>query len=139
MYQVQNGEFNVSTSSRSSDLLQQLEQATRKTETYHGTDILAAQEMIKYVLAYESRQSGLKLSHTRDRTYIQNLVRTVSRILEPKYKGSWEIINERTTGVTGLMTSLDLYTKTLAQNVPHLFTEKFDVGHKNLGKQNNFF
>ena len=53
------------------DLVFRLNEATELTEHMYGMDLDITYRILKNVLRYENRQSGLNLTHTQDRSYIQ--------------------------------------------------------------------
>lgn len=52
-------------------LASKLNEATEKTEGMYGMDINITTRMILHLLKFEGSQTGLNLTHTQDRNYIQ--------------------------------------------------------------------
>lgn len=52
-------------------LLSRLEIATGETVVMRRMDVIIAYHLLIHILNYESRQTGLNLSHTQDRNFIQ--------------------------------------------------------------------
>ena len=63
----------------------------------------------------------------------QNLVDTVGRVLDPRYKPDWQAIHASAGGAADLMARLEGYGATLAHNMLQLFTQPFDAVHNNIG------
>lgn len=52
-------------------MMAKLAEATNKTEKLYGMDVNVTYRVIKHVLDHEVLQSGLNLTHTQDRNFIQ--------------------------------------------------------------------
>jgi len=52
-------------------LIARLSLATRETHVLYEMDIRVTLRLLIHVLRYESKQSGLNLTHTQDRSFIQ--------------------------------------------------------------------
>ena len=109
-----------------------LNETTNITTPLFGSDINTTFHLIRHIMAYENHQTGLNLTHTQDRNFIQNLVSSISQILKPKYKKSWDIIQRDGGGTVELLSKLEEYTQILAKNMPQLFTEPFDAMDDNM-------
>ena len=53
------------------NMMAKLAEATNKTEKLYGIDVNITYRVIKHVLDHEVLQSGLNLTHTQDRNFIQ--------------------------------------------------------------------
>ena len=53
------------------NMMAKLAEATNRTEQLYGMDVNITYRVIKHVLDYEVLQSGLNLTHTQDRNFIQ--------------------------------------------------------------------
>ncbi|XP_042896981.1 protocadherin-like wing polarity protein stan isoform X2 [Parasteatoda tepidariorum] len=110
-----------------------LRKATNSTKSLYGSDILIVDRMLNHVLNYETEQGGLNLTHRQDKDFIQGLVESASKILEPRYTSMWERIATFTdAGPENLIRMFEDYAKTLIQNQEDTFTEPFEVAAKNM-------
>lgn len=48
-----------------------IKKACNNSDTLYGADILIAEQIIQRLLAYEKVQTGLNLTHTQDKDYMQ--------------------------------------------------------------------
>lgn len=48
-----------------------LKKACNNSDTLYGADILISEQIIQMLLAYEKSQSGLNLTHSQDKDYLQ--------------------------------------------------------------------
>ena len=113
-------------------------------------DVNITARVVLHLLQYEIKQSGLNLTHTQDRNYIQvlnlmnihhyhlininqNLVNALGHTLQPKYKEFWDTLHLESGSSVDLMLYMEEYAHTLAKNMPQIFTQPFDVVHDNLG------
>ena len=68
--QLQSGDVILNTY-QAKRLAEDLYNATNKTLLLRGTDVSTANQLLVLLLAYENQQSGLNLTHTQDRNFIQ--------------------------------------------------------------------
>ena len=59
---------------------------------------------------------------------------SLSRVLEPKYIGSWRRIQENQPGTIEVMYKMEQYASVLAHNMLQLFTQPFDAINDNIGE-----
>jgi hypothetical protein len=52
--------------------------------------------------------------------------------MQPKFKEYWASM--QTGGLVDLMLYMEEYSRTLAKNMPLIFTQPFDAVHDNIGK-----
>ncbi|XP_035231471.1 protocadherin-like wing polarity protein stan isoform X2 [Stegodyphus dumicola] len=110
-----------------------LQIATNVTKNLYGSDILIVDRMLYHVLKYETQQGGLNLTHRQDKDFIESLVESASKILEPRYTSMWDRIATFTgTGPEHLIFMFEQYARTLIQNQEDTFTEPFEVASKNM-------
>nr|AHY88472.1 fmi [Terebratalia transversa] len=103
-------------------LMHQLNNATNETTILHGTDLNVTCWLIIHILRYEAKQTGLGLTHLQNAKFTQNLINTLSYILDPKYSRHWRDINNSTGGAAVLLKSLEDYMRTLVHNMAVVFT-----------------
>jgi cadherin EGF LAG seven-pass G-type receptor 1 len=107
--------------------------AAQAPMTLHENDVDITARLIVNILRYESHQTGLNLTHTQDRNFIQHIINSVGRILDPKYTDIWTRIQRKRTGaLVDLMNAVENYTLTLAHNMLQTFTQPFDAVHENI-------
>ncbi|ELT95736.1 hypothetical protein CAPTEDRAFT_182594 [Capitella teleta] len=114
------------------NLASKLNEASASTGDLHGMDVGISAGILLHLLKYEIQQTGLNLTHTQDRNYIQNIVNVLGRTLQPKYKEFWDTLHLESSHLVHLMRYLEEYTRTLARNMPQIFTQPFDVVHENI-------
>jgi len=62
-------------------------------------------------------------------------VNSIGQVTDAKYSRMWMNVNQKLDGwAAELMRVLSDYVTTLARNMPSLFTQPFDVVHKNIGQ-----
>uniref|UniRef100_T1IKX4 Cadherin EGF LAG seven-pass G-type receptor 1 n=1 Tax=Strigamia maritima TaxID=126957 RepID=T1IKX4_STRMM len=112
---------------------QDLLASTESTENLHGDDLFVTIRLITMVLTYESSQEGLNLTHMQDKDFIQNIVKTTSRILLVKYKEYWDQLYELNGGAVNLvLQKFEEYGKVLANSQKDTFTRPFEITSENM-------
>ncbi|XP_065199574.1 protocadherin-like wing polarity protein stan [Planococcus citri] len=110
-----------------------IKKACNNSDLLYGADILIAEQIIQRLLNYEKSQSGLNLTHSQDKDYMQNVILGVSRVLDMKEKNHWDgikkLINE--TPETLLYTLWE-YLMTLATNQHDTYTDPFEIVTSNI-------
>ncbi|KAG5837852.1 hypothetical protein ANANG_G00217420 [Anguilla anguilla] len=99
-------------------LAHQLRDVTEATSRLYGNDLQIAERLLSRLLAFESRQSGFGLTATQDAHFNENVLRGCSALLGPGSAALWRGqsgAGER--GAAGLTELLELYARTLAQNM----------------------
>ncbi|KAI1892191.1 hypothetical protein AGOR_G00130780 [Albula goreensis] len=99
-------------------LAHQLRDVTEATSRLYGNDLQIAERLLSRLLTFESRQTGFGLTATQDAHFNENVVRGCSSLLGPGSAGLWRGqsgMGER--GAAGLVELLELYARTLAQNM----------------------
>jgi hypothetical protein len=51
-----------------------MRKAVRTLRRLHGSDVLIAEQLLQRLLRYEIEQSGLNLTHSQDKDFVQNIV-----------------------------------------------------------------
>lgn len=95
----------------------------------YGSDMYISIRLIHHLIEYESRQTGLNLTHRQDRLYIRNIVESIDYILDPNYHDNWPEIALRSPdgGAEHLLRLLDKYGKVLIQSQSDTFTQPFEI------------
>ncbi|XP_066994105.2 protocadherin-like wing polarity protein stan [Anabrus simplex] len=110
-----------------------LHKATNHTGKLHGADILISQELLRELMSHEIDESGLNLTHSQDKDYIENIVDTASSVLDAQYHEHWDRIEEL-TGETAedLVLAVDRYIATLTQSQQDTYTNPFEIVADNM-------
>ncbi|XP_046394946.1 protocadherin-like wing polarity protein stan isoform X2 [Ischnura elegans] len=94
----------------------------------YGADVLVASQLLQALLHHESSQSGLNLTHSQDKDYVQNVVTTASKILDPSYAEEWNRIESLTEETAEeLVLAMDSYVATLTRSQEDTYTDPFEV------------
>ena len=64
---------------------------------------------------------------------LQNIVNTLSRILDLRHREQWQYVNKHYSGTVELLYYMEKYSITLAKNMHQLFMQPFDVVHDHVG------
>ncbi len=107
-----------------------LRTAINNTHSLYGNDILIAYRLIRHLINYELKQSGLNLTHKQDRHFMRNLIESTSLILEPRYSSSWDRIAEIDRGPEYFLKLYNSYAEVLIDNQRDTFTEPFEISTK---------
>lgn len=108
------------------------ETITNPSNQLYGSDMYISFRLIHHLIQYESKQTGLNLTHRQDRLYIRNLVESINYILDPAYAESWSEISARSPdgGAEHLLKLIDSYGRVLIENQLDTFTQPFEVSTK---------
>lgn len=98
----------------------------------YGSDMYISFRLIHHLIQYESKQTGLNLTHRQDRMYIRNLAESINYILEPAYSDYWPEISARSPngGAEHLLRLIDSYGKVLIESQSDTVTQPFEVSTK---------
>ncbi|XP_013421944.1 cadherin EGF LAG seven-pass G-type receptor 2-like isoform X1 [Lingula anatina] len=116
LVEIENGQLLINTFV-AKNLLTKLNNATNQTAYMYGKDIDITNRLVKQLLMYEIKQTGLNLTNTQDRLYVQNMLNSLSRTMIAPYASHWE----KAGGVSELMHLLEEYLSTLALNMAVVF------------------
>lgn len=112
-----------------------LNKATNLTANLHGADVLITQQLLSRLIRYELGLTGLNLTHSQDKDYIQNLVSAANVILDVKYADHWrrlaELINEYPVD---LLNDIENYLSILTKSQGDTYTSPFEIVTSNLGQ-----
>lgn len=97
-----------------------------------GSDMYISFRLIHHLIQHESRQTGLNLTHRQDRSYIRNIVESISYILDPAYAENWPEIAKREpkVGAEYLLKLMDTLGRVLIESQSDTFTKPFEVRAK---------
>ncbi|KAG8227385.1 hypothetical protein J437_LFUL000393, partial [Ladona fulva] len=99
----------------------------------YGADVLVASQLLQALLRHESVQLGLNLTHSQDKDYVQNIVETASRVLDPSYSEEWNRIESLTEETAEeLVLALDTYVATLTKSQEDTYTDPFEIVTPNI-------
>lgn len=131
-----------------------LYKATNQTPNLYGADVLVSYDLLTELLKYETKVHGLNLTHSQDKDYIyvsnnllkeiidqidslQDIVNSVSVILDSKYGDHWRRIKELTEGsAEELIAAIEVYINILSESQHDTYTNPFEIVLPNTG---NFF
>ncbi|XP_050681661.1 protocadherin-like wing polarity protein stan isoform X2 [Leptidea sinapis] len=109
-------------------LAEELSLACANTERLYGADVLVAEGILLELVQYELRQAGLNLTHSQDRDYVRNIIKSSNTILNAQYKSEWARIRELTgRGVEHLIQQFDKYISVLAESQHDTYTSPFEI------------
>lgn len=102
------------------------------TMQLYGSDIYISFRLIHHLIQFESRSSGLNLTHRQDRMYIRNIAESINYILDPVYADNWPEISARSPdgGAEHLLKLFDTYGRVLIESQSDTFTQPFEVSTK---------
>lgn len=98
----------------------------------YGSDMYIGFRLIHHLIRYESQQTGLNLTHRRDRLYVRNIAESINNLLDPKYAGNWPEIAARSPngGAEYLLKLVDTYGRVLIESQSDTFTQPFEISTK---------
>ncbi|XP_074645849.1 cadherin EGF LAG seven-pass G-type receptor 2-like [Tubulanus polymorphus] len=105
----------------------QLRKALEDTSILYGSDIDVSYRLLKQLLLYENSLSGLELTHTQNKNYIENLLHAMNYIFDLKYKNEWIVIQNSSAGAEELMMLMERYSHKLAMNMAPTHFPAFDI------------
>lgn len=110
-----------------------LSRAVNTTNHLYGADILITQQILDRLLNYEVSQSGLNLTHSQDKDYIQNIVAAASAILTADNSMLWNHVQELTAeSPETLVASITKYLETLSVSQYDTYTDPFETVSPNM-------
>uniref|UniRef100_A0A8C9VE66 Cadherin EGF LAG seven-pass G-type receptor 1 n=1 Tax=Scleropages formosus TaxID=113540 RepID=A0A8C9VE66_SCLFO len=117
---------------KSKTIAHMLENATKHTPNFHGSDVRTAYHLLSRVLQYESRQQGFDLAATRDAQFNQNIIVAGSAILDPSNKEHWDQIQRSEGGTAHLLRNFEEYANNVAQNMRKTYLKPFTIVTDNM-------
>ncbi|KAJ0179731.1 hypothetical protein K1T71_004322 [Dendrolimus kikuchii] len=94
----------------------------------YGADILVTEGIILELIQYELRQGGLNLTHSQDKDYVRNIIKSANTILNLQYEKCWCRIRELTGhGMELLLEKFDKYIAILAESQHDTYTSPFEI------------
>lgn len=108
-------------------IAEDLQEATNKTRELYGSDVVVTQRLIRALLRHESNENGLNLTHSQDKDYIANIVRSASVVLDAAYKRSY-----RNGTPEDVVVALGRYIEVLAASQRDTYTNPFEIVAKNV-------
>ncbi|RVE52505.1 hypothetical protein evm_002899 [Chilo suppressalis] len=132
LHKIETGELTVNTFV-GVRLAADLATACANTARLYGSDILVAEGILVELLQYELRQAGLNLTHSQDKDYVRNIVKSSNVIMEGSYASEWRRIRQRTGhGVEQLLQMYDKYIAVLAESQHDTYTSPFEIATSDL-------
>ncbi|XP_063379045.1 protocadherin-like wing polarity protein stan [Cydia fagiglandana] len=109
-------------------LADDLASACSNTPALYGADVLVTEGILLELLRYELRQAGLNLTHSQDKDYVRNIMKSANTILNAKYSREWRRIRQLTgRGVERLLQKFDQYIAVLAESQHDTYTSPFEI------------
>ncbi|KAM6454465.1 cadherin EGF LAG seven-pass G-type receptor 2 isoform 4-T4 [Liasis olivaceus] len=105
----------------------QLRNATQNTESFFGSDVKVAFQLLAQLLKHESNQEGFGLAATQDVHFTENLLKVGSALLDNSNKRHWELIQQTEGGTAQLLKHFEDYASTLAQNMRKTYLNPFTI------------
>ncbi|KAJ8732952.1 hypothetical protein PYW07_015551 [Mythimna separata] len=110
-----------------------LTSACANTPVLYGADVLVAEGILLELLQYEMRQAGLNLTHSQDKDYVRNVIKSANTILNVQYAKEWRRIRELTGhGMELLLQRFDKYIAVLAESQHDTYTSPFEINTSDL-------
>ncbi|KAJ8731807.1 hypothetical protein PYW08_014537 [Mythimna loreyi] len=110
-----------------------LTSACANTPLLYGADVLVAEGILLELLQYETRQAGLNLTHSQDKDYVRNVIKSANTILNVQYCKEWRRIRELTGhGMELLLQRFDKYIAVLAESQHDTYTSPFEINTSDL-------
>ncbi|XP_050342751.1 protocadherin-like wing polarity protein stan [Nymphalis io] len=127
LHKIETGELQVNTFV-GVRLAEDLATACDNTPRLYGADVLVAEGILLELIQYELRQAGLNLTHSQDKDYVRNIVKSSNTILNNGYDKEWHRIRELTGhGVEHLLQQFDKYIAVLAESQHDTYTSPFEI------------
>ncbi|XP_022815994.1 protocadherin-like wing polarity protein stan isoform X3 [Spodoptera litura] len=105
-----------------------LTSACEQTPQLYGADVLVAEGILLELLQYEMKQAGLNLTHSQDKDYVRNVIKSANTILNEQYTKQWSRIRELTGhGMELLLQRFDNYIAVLAESQHDTYTSPFEI------------
>ncbi|XP_045488378.1 protocadherin-like wing polarity protein stan isoform X3 [Pieris rapae] len=109
-------------------LAEDLSAACTNTQHLYGADILVAEGILLELVQYELRQAGLNLTHSQDKDYVRNIIKSSNTILDLNYQKEWRRISDLTgKGAEHLVQQFDKYISVLAESQHDTYTSPFEI------------
>ncbi|CAF4901464.1 unnamed protein product [Pieris macdunnoughi] len=109
-------------------LAEDLSAACTNTQHLYGADILVAEGILLELVQYELRQGGLNLTHSQDKDYVRNIIKSSNTILHLNYQKEWRRISDLTgKGAEHLVQQFDKYISVLAESQHDTYTSPFEI------------
>ncbi|XP_037874856.1 protocadherin-like wing polarity protein stan [Bombyx mori] len=110
-----------------------LSTACANTPRLYGADVVVAEGILLELMDYELRQAGLNLTHSQDKDYVRNLLKSTNTILNVEYEREWKRIRELTGhGAELLVQKFDEYIAVLAESQHDTYTSPFEIVTKDV-------
>ncbi|OWR45133.1 cadherin [Danaus plexippus plexippus] len=127
LHKIETGELQVNTFV-GVRLAEDLSTACSNTQPLYGADVLVAEGIILELLQYELRQAGLNLTHSQDKDYVRNIIKSANTIINNQYDKEWTRIRELTGhGAEHLIQQFDKYIAVLAESQHDTYTSPFEI------------
>nr|XP_018907159.1 PREDICTED: protocadherin-like wing polarity protein stan isoform X2 [Bemisia tabaci] len=104
-----------------------LRRAANETPSLYGSDVLLGKLMIEKLLAYETSLSGLNLTHSQDKDYIENILIALSRFVNTDVTDQWIKLEEKKQNLGMIIKALLNYLINLAKNQKDTYTDPFEI------------
>ncbi|KAJ2938245.1 hypothetical protein O0L34_g17587 [Tuta absoluta] len=109
-------------------LAEDLAAACANTPKLYGADVLVSEGILLELLQYELKQAGLNLTHSQDKDYVKNIIKSANTILDMQYSREWRRIRSLTgRGMELLLQKLDKYIAVLAESQHDTYTSPFEI------------
>ncbi|KAI5643827.1 hypothetical protein NE865_04223 [Phthorimaea operculella] len=109
-------------------LAEDLAAACANTPKLYGADMLVSEGILLELLQYELKQAGLNLTHSQDKDYVKNIIKSANTILDIQYSREWRRIRTLTgRGIELLLQKLDKYIAVLAESQHDTYTNPFEI------------
>ncbi|CAH2075509.1 unnamed protein product, partial [Iphiclides podalirius] len=127
LHKIETGELTVNTFV-GVRLAEDLATACSKTARLFGADVLVTEGILLELMQYELHQAGLNLTHSQDKDYVRNIMKSANTILNIEYEKEWQRITKLTGhGVEHLMQKFDKYISVLAESQHDTYTSPFEI------------
>ncbi|XP_026490100.2 protocadherin-like wing polarity protein stan isoform X1 [Vanessa tameamea] len=127
LHKIETGELQVNTFV-GVRLAEDLATACDNTPKLYGADVLVAEGILLELIQYELRQAGLNLTHSQDKDYVRNIIKSSNTILNNGYEKEWHRIRELTgRGVEHLLQQFDKYIAVLAESQHDTYTSPVEI------------
>ncbi|KAF9822527.1 hypothetical protein SFRURICE_010278 [Spodoptera frugiperda] len=124
---IESGELSVNTFV-GVRLAADLTSACEQTPQLYGADVLVAEGILLELLQYEMKQAGLNLTHSQDKDYVRNVIKSANTILNEQYTRQWSRVRELTGhGMELLLQRFDNYIAVLAESQHDTYTSPFEI------------
>ncbi|XP_026328508.1 protocadherin-like wing polarity protein stan isoform X2 [Hyposmocoma kahamanoa] len=127
LLKIETGELSVNTFV-GVRLAEDLTAACANTPKLYGADVMVANGILHELMNYELRQAGLNLTHSQDKDYVRNIIKSANTILNSQYQKEWKRIKDITGhGVDHLLQKFDKYIAILAESQHDTYTSPFEI------------